>query len=264
MGFMVEEHGISYRQACRALSLPRSTCQYKPKERDDSHLIEELQRLAERFPSIGFWSCFYRIRRMGHGYNHKRVYRVYTALQLNIRRRHKKRLPARVKQALFQPERINQVWSVDFMSDSLWDGRRFRLLNIVDDYNREILSMEADLSIPALRVIRVLEYLKEFRGLPEMIRVDNGPEFISQKLEGWCKENKVRLVFIQPGKPMQNAYIERCNGSIRRELLNACVFRTLNEVREKTEEWMFDYNNHRPHQALNFRTPVELLEEIVN
>ncbi|WP_460924112.1 integrase core domain-containing protein, partial [Pontibacter brevis] len=189
---------------------------------------------------------------------------VYSQLRLNIRRRHRKRLPARVKQALFQPERINQVWSIDFMSDSLWDGRRFRLLNIVDDYNREILTMEADLSIPALRLIRVLEYLKEFRGLPEMIRVDNGPEFISNKLECWCRENKVRLVFIQPGKPMQNAYVERCNGSIRRELLNAYVFRTLSEVREKAEEWRLDYNCHRPHQALNFRAPVDLLEEIVN
>ena len=260
---MVEEHGVSVRQACKAAGLARSSYQYTPVEKDDSPVEAELRDLVEKHPSIGFWKCFHRIRRMGHGWNHKRVYRVYSQLKLNIRRRHKKRLPARVKQALFQPGKINQVWSVDFMSDSLWDGRKFRLLNIVDDYNREILSMEADLSIPALRLIRVLEYLKEFRGLPEMIRVDNGPEFISRKLEDWCRENKVRLVFIQPGKPMQNAYIERCNGSIRRELLNAYVFKTLSEVRQKSEEWMQDYNHHRPHQALNFRTPVELLEEIV-
>lgn len=233
---MIEEHVVSYRQAYKAVSLPRTTYQYKPREQDDSLLIEELQKLVEKFPSIGFWSCFYRLRNMGHAYNHKRVYRVYTTLQLIIRRRLKKRLPVRVKQALFQPRRINQVWSVDFISDSLWDGRKFRLLNIIDDYNREILSMEADLSIPALRLIRVLEYLKEFRGLPEMIRVDNGPEFIRQKLEAWCKGNNVRLVFIQPGKPMQNAYIERSNGSIRRELLNAYVFRILNKVLQKTEE----------------------------
>lgn len=261
---MIEEHGVSVRQACKAAGVARSTFQYEVKEKDDSQIEEQLQLLVARHPAIGFWQCFYRIRRMGHVWNHKRVYRVYSRLRLNIRRRHKKRLPARVKQALFQPEKINQVWSVDFMSDSLWDGRKFRLLNIVDDYNREILTMEADLSIPALRLIRVLEYLREFRGLPEMIRVDNGPEFISHKLGNWCKENKVRLVFIQPGKPMQNAYIERCNGSIRRELLNAYVFRTLSEVRQKSEEWMQDYNHHRPHQALNFRTPVELLEEVVN
>jgi putative transposase len=261
---MVEEHGVSHRQACKAVSLPRSSYQYQPRQKDDTLIIEQLKSLVEKHPSIGFWQCFYRLRKMGHGWNHKKVYRVYSELKLNIRRRHKKRLPARVKQALFQPERINQVWSIDFMSDSLWDGRTFRLLNIVDDYNREILTMEADLSIPALRLIRVLEYLKEFRGLPEMIRVDNGPEFISYKLECWCKENKIRLVFIQPGKPMQNAYVERCNGSIRRELLNAYVFRTLTEVREKAEEWRLDYNHHRPHQALNFKAPADLLEEIVN
>lgn len=173
-------------------------------------------------------------------------------------------MPARVKQALFVPETINQVWSVDFMSDSLWDGRKFRLLNIVDDYNREVLSVETDTSLPAARLIRVLEQLKEYRGLPEMIRVDNGPEFISHRLDAWCKENKIKLVFIQPGKPQQNAYVERCNGSIRRELLNAYVFKTVSEVREKAEEWMFDYNNHRPHKSLNNKTPSDLLEELLN
>ena len=144
---------------------------------------------------------------------------------LNIRRRPKKRLPARVKQELFQPVKINHVWSIDFMSDSLWNGQRFRLLNIMDDYNREILSVEADTSIPTLRVIRVLERLKESRGLPEIIRVDNGPEFISGKLDAYCRCNNIMLVFIQPGKPMQNAFVERCNGNIRRELLDAYVFK---------------------------------------
>ena len=261
---MVEEHGVSHRQACKAVSLPRSTYQYEQKPKEDDLIIEQLQTLVEKHASIGFWQCFHRLRNMGYSWNHKRVYRVYTSLQLNIRRRYKKRLPARVKQALFQPESINQVWSIDFMNDSLWDGRKFRLLNVIDDYNREILAMEADFSIPALRLIRVLEYLKEFRGLPEMIRVDNGPEFISHKLDIWCRENQVKLVFIQPGKPMQNAFIERCNGSIRRELLNAYIFKTISEVRERAEDWMMDYNYQRPHQALNFKTPVQLLEEIVS
>ncbi|WP_439882342.1 IS3 family transposase [Pontibacter sp. MBLB2868] len=250
------------RQACKAAGVARSTYEYKPVEKDDLLIEEQLQLLVEKQPAIGFWECFHRIRNGSRVEPQTRLQGLQPT-EAQHQRRHRKRLPARVKQALFQPERINQVWSVDFMSDSLWDGRKFRLLNIVDDYNREILSMEADLSIPALRLIRVLEYLKEFSGLPEMIRVDNGPEFISHKLEGWCKENKVRLVFIQPGKPMQNAYIECCNGSIRRELLNTYVFRTLSEVRQKAEEWMQDYNHHRPHQALNLRTPVELLEEIV-
>lgn len=256
---MIEEHAVSQRQACVALDVPRSTIQYKSIPKDDGELIDHLQELVSKHPAIGFWKCYYRIRKKGFTWNHKRVYRVYTALKLNIRRRHKKRLPARIKQALFQPEAMNQVWSIDYMSDSLWDGRKFRLLNVMDDYNRQILAMEADLSLPALRVIRVLEYLKEFRGLPQMIRVDNGPEFISDTLDQWCRENNITLAYIQPGKPTQNAYVERCNGNIRREFLNASVFYTLSEVQAKMEEWMHDYNHHRPHQALNFRTPVELL-----
>lgn len=148
------------------------------------------------------------------------------------------------------------------MSDSLWDGRRFRLLNIIDDYNREVLAIESDISLPTARLIRVLEYLKEFRGLPKAIRMDNGPEFISHRLDAWAKENKVTLLFIQPGKPMQNGFIERCNGNIRREFLNAYVFKSISEVRAKAEEYMVDYNYHRPHSALNFKTPIELLENV--
>lgn len=225
-------------------------------------MIAQLEKLIEKHPAIGFWQSYFRLRRKGFAWNHKRVYRIYTSLKLNIRRRFKKRLPTRVKQALFQPDAINQVWSIDFMSDSLWDGRKFRVLNVIDDYNREMLAMEADLSLPALRVIRVLEFLLEFRGLPKMIRVDNGPEFISHILDEWCRKHGVELVYIQPGKPMQNGYVERCNGSVRKELLNANVFYTLAEVREKIEDWMEDYNHHRPHQSLGYRAPVDLLNAI--
>lgn len=258
---MISEHGISQRQACKTVGLPRSTVQYRAKPKQDDHLIDELNSLVTKHPAIGFWQSYHRIRNKGLSWNHKRVYRVYTELRLNIRRRSKKRLPARVKQALYQPEVNNEVWSIDFMSDTLWDGRRYRLLNIVDDYNRELLHIEADLSLPTLRVIRVLEYLREFRGLPNIIRVDNGPEFISHKLDQWCKKNKITLVFIQPGKPMQNAYVERCNGNIRKELLNAYVFTTLAEVREKAEEWMIDYNNERPHKSLGYKAPKVFAEQ---
>lgn len=147
------------------------------------------------------------------------------------------------------------------MNDTLWDGRKFRLLNIVDDFNREVMHIETDFSLPALRVIRVLEYLREFKGLPKMIRVDNGPEFISHKLDGWCKHHKITLVYIQPGKPTQNAYVERCNGNIRRELLNAYVFYSLSEVRAKAEEWMDDYNHNRPHKALGYQPPVAFAQQ---
>ncbi len=170
-------------------------------------------------------------------------------MKLNIRRRYRKRLPQRVKQSLYQAAAINEVWSIDFMSDTLWDGRRFRLLNIIDDYNREVLHIQSDLSLPTLRLKRVLGYLKEFRGLPQMIRVDNGQEFISHKPDMWCRENKITPGFIQPGKPMQNGFVERCNGNIRKELLNAYVFTTLQEVREKAEEW----------QSPGFVPPMEFI-----
>lgn len=206
-----------------ALCIARSTFCYKPMAKADEPVIDALNGLVEKHPAIGFWKCYKRLKRAGTEWNHKKVYRIYTQLGLNIRRRTRKRLPARVKQSLFQPDAINKVWSIDYMTESLWDGRRVRLLNIMDDFSREMLILEIDTSLPALRLIRVLERLKETRGVPQMIRVDNGPEFISTKLELWCQDNKVTLAFIQPGRPMQNGFVERSNGSIRKELLNAYV-----------------------------------------
>ena len=258
---MVKDHGVSIRQGCKTVGLPRSSYSYERVKKDDDGLIDVLQKLVEKHPGIGFWQCYHRMRGRGFTYNHKRVYRVYTKLGLNIRRRARKRLPARAKQQLFAPDGPNQVWSLDFMHDSLWDGRCFRLLNIIDDYNRQVLRIETDTSLPALRVIRVLEQLRESRGLPKMIRVDNGPEFISAKLDQWCKQNKVTLAFIQPGKPTQNAYIERFNGSLRKELLSAYVFKTLDEVREKAQQWADDYNYERPHRSLGYKRPMDLLTE---
>jgi len=264
VGFMIDQHNLSIRQACRIVNIPRSTYQYNIKNKDgDIQIIQLLGELVEKHPSIGFWKCYHRLRRQGYQWNHKRVYRVYTQMKLNIRRRAKKRLPARVKQALFQPEKINQVWSIDFMSDSLWNGRRYRLLNIIDDFNREVLSIEVDTSLPTLKVIKVLDKLIFSRGIPKMIRVDNGPEFISNKLDAWCKDNKIQLVFIQPGKPMQNGFIERLNGSLRRELLNAYVFRTINEVRLQVDDWKNDYNYFRPHESLNNKTPIEMIDKSI-
>jgi len=256
---MIKDYGISQRQACQMIKLPRSSYAYEPKPKDDGPVIEQLSLLVEKHPAIGFWKSYYRIRRKQYVWNHKKVYRVYCQMKLNIRRRHKKRLPERVKQQLFQPEDFNQVWSIDFMHDTLWDGSKYRILNIVDDYNREILAMEADTSLPALRLIRTLDNLKQTRGLPQMIRTDNGPEFISQQLNDYCLENKIQLIFIQPGKPTQNAYVERLNGNIRRELLNAYVFKSLKEVREKINDYVFDYNYERPHDSLDQQTPKDLI-----
>jgi len=177
-------------------------------------------------------------------------------MKLNIRRRAKKRLPERVKQPLSVPTAPNQVWSIDFMSDSLADGRKVRILNIIDDFNRESLAVEVDTSIPARRVIRVLERLIAEKGCPANIRCDNGPEFISHLLNEWCAARKITLQFIQPGRPMQNAYIERKNGSMRRELLNTYLFNSLAEVRILAEEWRTDYNTERPHKSLGYLSPI--------
>jgi len=248
------------------MGISRTTCQYKNKPKDDTELQDVLTALTAKHVAIGYWQCCYRLWNKGYGWNHKRIYRVYTDMKLNIRRRAKKRLPERIKQALMVPSAPNQVWSIDFMSDSLVDGRKFRLLNIIDDFNRESLAVEVDTSLPSLRVIRVLERLISQRGKPANIRCDNGPEFISHKLEEWCnhKTRQITLQFIQPGKPMQNAYIERKNGSMRRELLNAYLFNSLAEVRCLSEEWRLDYNEERPHKSLGYQSPLKYADQYYN
>ena len=259
---MVNEKHVSVRQACRIVSLPRSMMTYQYKEKDDSSLIDALHDLVTKHPTIGFWKCYYRLRRKGYSCNHKKLYRVYTLLRLNVRRKVKRRIPKRIKEPLVLPQTINQGWSMDFMCDSLVDGRRFRLLNVIDDYNRECLAIEIDTSLPALRVIRTLQRLIETRTRPQTIRVDNGPEFISDRLQQWCDDQQIRLQFIQPGKPVQNAFIERNNGSLRKELLDAYLFYSLHEVRMMAEEWRQDYNCSRPHQSLGFVPPIEYINPI--
>lgn len=245
------------------MGISRTTCQYQAKPKDDQDLQEALTALTTKHASIGYWQCCYRLWNKGYLWNHKKIYRVYTSMKLNIRRRAKKRLPERVKQQLSVPNAPNQVWSIDFMSDTLVDGRRFRLFNVIDDFNRESLAIEIDTSLPSLRIIRVLEKLVKQKGKPANIRCDNGPEFISHQLEEWCshKDRQITIQFIQPGKPTQNAYIERKNGSMRRELLNAYLFNSLAEVRCLSEEWRIDYNTERPHKSLGYLSPNTYAEQ---
>ena len=259
---MIHEHGISVLQASKITRLARSTITYESRSAtDDDPWIALLAQMVEQHPGIGFWKCYRRLRHQGHVINHKRLYRIYSQMGLNIRRRAKKRLPARVKQQLFVPDAPNKVWSMDFMHDSLWSGKCFRMLNILDDYNRQVLWIETDVSLPAQRVTRVLDCLKESRGLPEMIRVDNGPELISLKLDLWCRDNGVTLAFIQPGKPTQNAFIERFNRTLRNEVLNAYVFKTITDVQDRMENFIFDYNHNRPHDSLGNQTPMQLYQK---
>jgi putative transposase len=176
-------------------------------------------------------------------------------MALNLHRKPKKRLPARIAQPLVVPTRSNQTWSLDFMSDSLSNGRTFRTLNLIDDFNREALWIEADTSLPAERVVQVLEMLLYERAAPKQIRMDNGPELISQRLECWARDKQIELVHIQPGKPAQNAYIERFNRTFREDVLDAYLFSTLEEVREIIEPWIEEYNAIRPHKALQGLSP---------
>lgn len=248
---------MSLRAACKALQLSRSTYHYQPDANRDQPVIEKLLELVEKYPRYGFGKLFDLLRRQGHRWNHKRVYRVYCSLKLNMRRKGKKRLPQRNPEPLSVPASINQCWSVDFMSDTLWCGRVFRTFNVIDDYNREALAIEVDLSLPAQRIIRVLERLAAWRGYPAKIRMDNGPELTSVKMAGWAEEHGVELEFIKPGKPTQNSYVERFNRTYREEVLDFYVFRTLSEVREITDNWITEYNEERPHYSLGNLTPAE-------
>lgn len=250
-------HQVSQRRACRVVGISDSVYRYQSDPDRDNEVIAKLQEATERYPAYGFSKLFKILRRWGHPWNHKRVHRIYCALGLNKRRRGKKRLPSRNPEPLSVPAQANHCWSMDFMSDSLFCGRRFRTFNLLDDFNREAIAIEIDLNLPAPRVIRVLERAVAWRGYPQKLRMDNGPEFISAALAEWAEEHGIELEFIQPGRPMQNSYVERFNRTYRDEILNMYVFRTLSEVREITENWMREYNEERPHDSLNDLTPWE-------
>lgn len=241
------------------MNLSRTVYRYKANTEKDDDVIQTLLELADKYPRYGFGKLFQVIRRNGYTWNHKRVYRVYCLLKLNIRRKGKKRLPSRHPEPLVVPSSANCCWSIDFMSDALISGQRFRTFNVLDDYNREILGIEIDTHLPSARIIRVLDKIASWRGYPEKLRMDNGPELISIKLADWAEENNVQLDFIQPGKPTQNSYIERFNRTYREEVLDFYLFSSLKEVREITENWINEYNSERPHESLGNFTPAEYL-----
>ena len=249
---MVSQGGLPVQRACRAVGRGRATC-YRPRmdwARRDAPVIAALTTLVTAKSRWGFWKCYDRLRLDGHGWNHKRLWRVYCQLRLNLPRRTKKRLPVRFRQPLVAIPKSNAVWAVDFMSDTLYGGRRFRTLNVLDEGVREGLAIEVDTSLPAERVVRVLEQVVSWRGRPQAIRLDNGPELIAERVMTWCAERGIELRYIQPGKPDQNAYIERFNRTYRTEVLNAYVFESLEQVREMSAEWLQSYNEERPHEAL--------------
>lgn len=248
---------MSIRRACSVIELSRTVYRYQPDTERDQPVIEALLKLVDNHPARGFGKLFPMLRRQNNKWNHKRVHRIYCGQGLNMRRRCKRRLPNRNPDPLSVTDSINQCWSADFMSDALWHGQRFRTFNLVDDFNREVLAIEVDLSLPARRVVRVLDRVAAERGYPSKLRVDNGPELTSIHMADWAEENGVQLEFIQPGKPMQNGFIERFNRTYREEVLDLYVFNRINEVREITQNWLPDYNEQRPHESLGNLTPIE-------
>lgn len=219
----------------------------------------KLQVLAERYPTKGFTDYYSRIRNEGFIWNHKRVKRVYVKLGLNIRRKVKRRLIKRERQPFKAAEYINQCWSMDFMSDALESGRKIRVLNVIDDFNREALTITVDSSLSAERVVRELRDVIDWRGKPEEIRVDNGPEFTSGVFVQFCEREQIHIKYIQPGKPVQNAFIERFNRTFRKDVLNAYIFSSLDELRNIAGEWQQDYNTNHPHKSLKGKSPKKFL-----
>jgi putative transposase len=247
---------LSQRRACGLMELYRATCRYRRRRGEDQRLRVRLRELAEARRRFGYRRLQVLLQREGWQVNHKRVYRLYVEEKLSLRRK-RGRKRSRVRQPLPEAVAANQVWSVDFMTDALSSGRRFRMLNIVDDYTRECLAIEVDTSLGGVRVVRVLEELKQRRGLPRQIRSDNGPEFVSRAVDQWAYEQGLQWHTIQPGRPMENGYVESFNGRFRDECLNENWFRDLADAREKIVQWKQDYNETRPHSSLQYRTPME-------
>jgi putative transposase len=252
-----EAHGLSERRACGLVGIKRSSCRYAGRRPEWGGLRGRLRELAQERRRFGYRRLTVLLRREGWTVNHKRVYRLYREEGLAVRRRKRKRIGAVERQALAIPVRPNERWSMDFITDALSEGRKFRSLNIVDDFNRECLAAEVDTSITGARVVRVMERLREQHGLPQILVTDHGPEFAGRTLDVWAYEQGVKLHFIEPGKPVQNAFIESFNGKMRDECLNEHWFLSLGEARQTIEAWRRDYNEVRPHTSLGNRTPQE-------
>lgn len=254
--------GMSERRACRTLGVPRASHRYKSKRPPATELVARLRRLAAERPRFGYRRLHVLLRRQGVDVNHKRVYRVYRDEGLAVRIRRRRRFAASPRMTLPAPTRPGERWSMDFVSDHLANGRRFRILTTVDCCSRKSPGVLVDTSIGGDRVVRFLDELCLDGGFPEMIEIDNGPEFISNALDRWAYQRGVRLHFIRPGKPTDNAFIESFNGKLRDECLNANWFDTLEQTRQIIYEWWKDYNERRPHSSLGDLTPMEYEREL--
>lgn len=259
VGYFEREFDLSERRACSLARVSRSVLRYDSVREPDDPLRERLHALAVQRPRFGYRRLAILLRREGVDANHKRIWRVYRDAGLSVRRKRRKRIAWASRPERCVAAMPNARWSMDFMSDSLVDGRSLRVLNIVDDFSRRAVAMEVDLSLPAQRVIRALEEASELYGSPRSIIVDNGPEFASKVLDAWCYERGIELVFIRPGKPIENAYAESFNGRVREECLNQHAFESVSHARTVIESWCEDYNVIRPHSSLGGLAPEEFL-----
>lgn len=259
MRFLTEVHARPLSQSCGYVGLSRAAWYAPPLDWTvrDAELISALARLVEERPSRGFWKCSDQLRKKRPDWNPKRIHRVCKAMKLNLRRAAKRRLPKRERAPLYVPRHPDTVWSMDFMSDALACGKRFRTFNVVDDFNREVLHIEMDTSLNSGRLVRVFEQLKREHGSPPVQRSDNGPEFLGEAFSLRAKLSGVAHRYIQTGKPNQNAFIERFNRTFREDVLDQHLFARLEGVREAAHSWMIDYNKIRPHDSLSGMSPIE-------
>jgi len=261
---MVEEHMLARAKACKIVGFSRSAL-YKPLVNwasKDAPVIDALNAVVAKRPRWGFWKCFHRLRGDGQVWNHKRVHRVYCAMKLNLQRKAKKRVITRERQPLTPTLELNRVWALDFMRDTMYDGRPFRTLNVIDEGNREALRIECGTSIPSARLVRVMNQLIEVYGQPQAIRMDNGPEMTSTSFTEWAETQGIQLLYIEPGKPNQNPFVERFNKSFRDEVLDANLFNSISEAQAAADDWLIDYNEYRPHESLGDVRPLAFMPRI--
>lgn len=256
---VIESFGLSQRRASGLIGVSRRTLCHKPEQDRDGELRKRMKELAEQRRRFGCRRLHVLLRREGLVNNHKRTERIYREEKLALRIRRRKKLAAQGRIEIAKAGRPNELWSMDFLHDVLYSGRKIRFLPIIDTYTKECFRIEVDSSIGGKRVCTVLSQIAAFRGLPERIVVDNGPEFISNALDAWAYERGVKLHFIRPGKPVDNAYMESFNGKFRDECLNLHWFMSVGHARDISEDYRVDYNNERPHSSLGDLTPAEFI-----
>jgi len=254
--YLIDKYSASIKLVCLLVGIARSSWYYLSKK-DDTELELKLQELAEKYPTRGFDNYYGRLRRTGHKWGRKRVLRVYRSLGLVRRKKRRRKLPVNERKPMEQLSALNEIWALDFMSDTLTDGRQLRVFNAIDEYNRESLISRGSISFPSARVIRELEEVIEAKGKPKIIRVDNGPEFRSGTFQKWCSDQEIEIQFISPGRPMENGKMERLNRTFREDILDAYLFSSISQFNIIAQKWVDDYNETHPHESLGGKSPQD-------